>query len=86
MSPQSASEVRPSADCVISSTVRFEKRSTTAPAYGARNGTARNCSAVTMPSAVLEWSVSSVSTSQSWPIRWTHVPRLLTSAPRKNRR
>ena len=76
----------PSNTWVTSNTARLEKRSATTPATGARNGMARNCSAVTSPRAALEWSVSSVSTSQSWPMRCTQVPMLLISAPAKNQR
>ncbi len=47
---------------------------------------ARNCSAVTIPRAALEPSVSSVRTSQSCPTLCTQVPTLLTSAPAKKMR
>ena len=39
------------------------------------------CSAITMPTAVALWSVSSVSTSQSCAMRCIQVPTLETMAP-----
>ena len=60
---------------------RLGKRSTSIPANGARMRKGRNCSPVTMPSAVDEWSVRIVRTSQSWATRPIHVPTLETIAP-----
>ena len=45
---------------------RLRKRSAISPAHGASSRKGRNCRPVTMPSAVDEWSVSTVRTSQSW--------------------
>jgi hypothetical protein len=41
---------------------------------------------MTMPTAAASWSVSSVSTIQSWAVRCIQVPTFETSAPANHRR
>jgi hypothetical protein len=60
---------------------RRGKRSATSPAQGASRRNGRNCSPVTMPSAVADPLVRTVRTSQSWPTLPIHVPTLETKPP-----
>lgn len=46
----------------------------------------KNCNPVTIPVAVPEWLVSSVSTSQSCAVRCIHAPVLETNPPRNHSR
>ena len=71
----------PSSDWVVSRMRRLLNRSAIIPVTGASSRNGRNCSPVTMPSALDEWSVSWVRTSQSWPTRPIQVPTLETSEP-----
>ena len=69
-------------DWVVSRMRRLLNRSAIIPVDRREHrGTGRNCSPVTMPSALDEWSVSWVRTSQSWPTRPIQVPTLETSEP-----
>ena len=65
----------------VSRMCRLRNRSAIIPVDRREQRNGRNCSPVTMPSAVDEWSVSTVRTSQSWPTRPIQVPTLETSAP-----
>ena len=69
--------VSPTSACatwVYISSVRLGMRSASDPAYGASTAIGRNCSPVTMPSAVEELFVRMVRTSQSWATRAIQVP------------
>jgi hypothetical protein len=65
---------------VTTSTLRLANRSATSPAAGDISSIGRNCSPVTMPSAVAELSVS-FRTIQSWATRCIQVPTLEMTAP-----
>ncbi len=51
------------------------------PVQGSSRMCGPYCSAITMPTAVALWSVSSVSTSQSCAMRCIQVPTFDTRAP-----
>ena len=72
---------RPAAAWVKSSSLRRSRWSAAKPVSGNSSSGGPNCSAITVPTAVALCRVSTVSTSQSWPMRCIQVPTLDTSAP-----
>ena len=80
------SDVTAESVLVIISRRRLSKRSASVPAKGASSGIGANWIAVTVPSAVDEWSVRLTRTSQSWATRDIHRPVLDRSIPKKNSR
>ncbi len=71
----------PSIAWLTMSRARLGTRSMTAPVHGARTSIGMNCSPVTMPSAVPEFWVRTVRTTQSWAARPIQVPTLEMIAP-----
>ena len=71
----------PMAVWVTTRSLRLFIRSASTPAKGPRKRMGRNCRPVVIPAAAPSWSVSTVSTSQSWATRCIQVPMFETRAP-----
>ncbi len=82
----SAAKSKAVPDWVVIMIRRLPYRSATAPAIGEISTPGANCRAVTMPRAMAEWSVSWVSTNQSWATRAIQVPTLEVSEPANSSR
>ena len=81
VSRPSASASTPIAACVAKRSFRRSSRSAARPVTGRSSTCGPNWSAITVPTDVALWFVSSVRTSQSCAVRCIHVPTFDTTAP-----